>query len=96
MYSWAVTQVPKGIAALLDKCGAGVGDVDWFVPHSANMRIIESVCERTGIPVEKTLTSVAVYGNTSAASIPLAIDLALKDGACGQAIRCCFTASAEG
>ncbi|WP_274649499.1 ketoacyl-ACP synthase III [Paenibacillus humicola] len=80
VYRWAVTQVPKGIAELLDGCGLGVDDIDWFVPHSANMRIVESICEKSGIPLDKALTSMADYGNTSAASIPLAIDIALKAG----------------
>lgn len=80
VYKWAVSQVPKGIAALLEKYQLTVEDIDWFIPHSANMRIIESVCEKTGIPTGRTLSSITEYGNTSAASIPLAIDLALKDG----------------
>ncbi|SEN74498.1 ketoacyl-ACP synthase III [Paenibacillus sp. OV219] len=80
VYKWAVTTVPKGIKMLLENSGYSVDEVDWFVPHSANMRIVESICERTGIPLERTLTSMAQYGNTSAASIPLALDLAIKDG----------------
>lgn len=80
VYKWAVSQVPKGIAALLERYSLSVEDIDWFIPHSANMRIIESVCEKTGLPIERTLSSIEQYGNTSAASIPLAIDLALKDG----------------
>nr|WP_309568657.1 ketoacyl-ACP synthase III [Paenibacillus sp. sptzw28] len=80
VYKWAVTQVPKGVASILEQNGCRAHELDWFVPHSANMRIVESVCEKTGIPVERTLTSMAQYGNTSAASIPLALDLALKDG----------------
>ncbi|MFC4810895.1 ketoacyl-ACP synthase III [Paenibacillus sp. GCM10023250] len=79
VYRWAVTTVPKGIQALMERNGLAPADIDWFVPHSANMRIVESVCERTGIPLERTLTSMREYGNTSAASIPLAIDLALKE-----------------
>ncbi|GGD50016.1 ketoacyl-ACP synthase III [Paenibacillus nasutitermitis] len=80
VYKWAVTQVPKGIAALLARSGMTAENIDWFVPHSANMRIVESVCEKTGIPLHKTLTSMAQYGNTSAASIPLALDAAIRDG----------------
>ncbi|MFB9330220.1 ketoacyl-ACP synthase III [Paenibacillus aurantiacus] len=80
VYKWAVTNVPKGVSALLERYGYSPSDLDWFVPHSANMRIIESVCERTGIPVERTLASLETRGNTSAASIPLALDMALKDG----------------
>ncbi|MFC4099635.1 ketoacyl-ACP synthase III [Paenibacillus xanthanilyticus] len=80
VYKWAVTNVPKGVSALLERYGYSPSDLDWFVPHSANMRIIESVCERTGIPVERTLASLETRGNTSAASIPLALDIAMKDG----------------
>lgn len=80
VYKWAVTNVPKGVSALLERYGYAPSDLDWFVPHSANMRIIESVCERTGIPVERTLASLETRGNTSAASIPLALDMAIKDG----------------
>ncbi|WP_040951655.1 ketoacyl-ACP synthase III [Gorillibacterium massiliense] len=79
VYRWAVTAVPKGIKALMDKAGMSVNEIDWFVPHSANMRIVESICEKTGIPLDRTLTSMREYGNTSAASIPLALDLALKN-----------------
>ncbi|MFD0712406.1 ketoacyl-ACP synthase III [Paenibacillus sp. GCM10027626] len=78
VYKWAVSQLPQGIAALLARCNYSVEDLDWFVPHSANMRIVESVCEKSGISLGKTLTSVADYGNTSAASIPLSLDLALQ------------------
>ncbi|WP_308635505.1 ketoacyl-ACP synthase III [Paenibacillus silvisoli] len=80
VYRWAVTTVPKGIQELLTRSGYTVEEIDWFVPHSANMRIVESICERTGIPLEKSLTSMMQYGNTSAASIPLALDLALQEG----------------
>ncbi|QHW33437.1 ketoacyl-ACP synthase III [Paenibacillus rhizovicinus] len=79
VYAWAVTSVTKGIQTLMEQNSLTFEDISWFVPHSANMRIVESVCERTGIPLERTLTSVREYGNTSAASIPLAIDLALKE-----------------
>ncbi|WP_219838424.1 ketoacyl-ACP synthase III [Paenibacillus sp. R14(2021)] len=79
VYRWAVTTVPKGINALLERNGFTTEDINWFVPHSANMRIVESICERTGISLDQTLTSMQQYGNTSAASIPLSIDLALKE-----------------
>ena len=49
-------------------------DIDWFVPHQANLRIIESVGERLGIDPEKTLVNIQVRGNTSAASIPICMD----------------------
>ncbi|MFC0329309.1 ketoacyl-ACP synthase III [Paenibacillus sepulcri] len=88
VYKWAVTQVPKGITALLENNGRTTEEIDWFVPHSANMRIVESVCERTGIPLEKTLASMELFGNTSAASIPLALDLAIRDGRINKGDLC--------
>ena len=80
VYKWAVTNVSEGVKTLLEASGMRAEELDWFVPHSANMRMIESICERTGIPLERTLHSLTTCGNTSAASIPLAIDAAVKDG----------------
>ncbi|WP_127533317.1 ketoacyl-ACP synthase III [Paenibacillus kobensis] len=84
VYKWAVSTVPDGIERILSKTDYTVADIDWFVPHSANMRIIESICERSGIPVDRTLVSLVQYGNTSSATIPLALDLAVKDGRLSQ------------
>jgi 3-oxoacyl-[acyl-carrier-protein] synthase-3 len=80
VYKFAVTTVPKGVDALLQQSGLTVADIDGFVPHSANTRILESICERTGIPFAKTLYSNEYYGNTSAASIPLALQLGVDAG----------------
>jgi 3-oxoacyl-[acyl-carrier-protein] synthase-3 len=57
-----------------------VQDVDWFVPHQANQRILEAVAQRLGFPPEKLLINVDRYGNTSAATIPTALDEAVRDG----------------
>lgn len=80
VYKWAVQTVPAGVRALLDKAGLSVEAVDWFVPHSANLRMIESICEKSGFPANKLLYSVVRYGNTSAASIPLALWDASAEG----------------
>ncbi|MCH4827117.1 ketoacyl-ACP synthase III [Planococcus halocryophilus] len=80
VYKWAVNTVPKGVKALLDKAGYKTNDVDWFIPHSANLRIIESICSRTGLSLEQTIYSLEYYGNTSAASIPLSLDKGLQEG----------------
>lgn len=80
VYKWAVTTVPKGMNSLMENSGYDLGQVDWFIPHSANLRIIESICERTGVPIEKALTSQEFYGNTSSATIPLALDIGLREG----------------
>jgi 3-oxoacyl-[acyl-carrier-protein] synthase-3 len=80
VYKFAVQTVPRGVRELSDKAGISTSEVDWFIPHSANLRIIESVCEKTGIPLERTLHTIERFGNTSAATIPLALDQGVKDG----------------
>jgi 3-oxoacyl-[acyl-carrier-protein] synthase-3 len=80
VYEWVVTHVSAGISELLVSANMRVGDVDWFIPHSANMRMIESVCERCEISPDRTLTSMQWFGNTSSASIPLAMAPAIADG----------------
>lgn len=57
-----------------------LGDIDWFVPHQANMRIITAAAKRLGMPMERVIATVDEHANTSGASIPLALDLAIRDG----------------
>lgn len=69
--------------AMLEACaraGVSIEVVDWFVPHQANQRILDGVARRLGIPVEKVISTVAAHGNTSAASVPLALEAAVHDG----------------
>lgn len=80
VYKWAVQTVPQGMKALLQKAGLAMEAIDWFVPHSANLRMIESICEKSRFPFEKTLYSMVRYGNTSAASIPLSLSDAAANG----------------
>ena len=67
-------------AAGLARAGLTSDDVDWYVPHQANLRIIEAARRRLGVPPERTLVNVDRYGNTSAASVPLALSEAVDDG----------------
>ena len=69
----AVRAVVESAGLALDKAGKTMADVDLFVPHQANVRIIEAVNQRLGFPMEKTVVNIDRYGNTSAASIPLAL-----------------------
>lgn len=69
--------------AMLEACaraGVSLDAVDWFVPHQANQRILDGVARKLGIDVEKVVSTVAMHGNTSAASVPLALDIAVQDG----------------
>ncbi|GMA58370.1 3-oxoacyl-[acyl-carrier-protein] synthase 3 protein 2 [Alicyclobacillus sacchari] len=80
VFKLAVQTLEAEVPRLLTDAGLSTAELDWFVPHSANLRLIESVCERMGWPMEKTLFSGEWYGNTSSASIPLAIQIAIDDG----------------
>lgn len=79
VYKWAVGNVPKIINETFKKTKYSINDLDWFVPHSANARMIESICNKASINKNKTLMSLEYYGNTSSATIPLSIDLAVRE-----------------
>ena len=76
----AVRVVVDSSAITLERAGIGAAEVDWFIPHQANLRIIEAASKRLGIPSEKTIVNIDRYGNTSAASIPLALTEAAEAG----------------
>lgn len=80
VYKWAVTTVPKGMKNVVENAAISLNEVDWFVPHSANLRMIESICERSDYPMERTLYSLVDYGNTSSATIPLSLDQGVIEG----------------
>jgi 3-oxoacyl-[acyl-carrier-protein] synthase-3 len=69
--------------AMLEACaraGVSIDEVDWFVPHQANQRILDGVARKLGVDAAKVVSTVALHGNTSAASVPLALDVAVSDG----------------
>jgi 3-oxoacyl-[acyl-carrier-protein] synthase III len=76
----AVRAVADSARMTLDRAGVTPADVAWFVPHQANIRIIDSAASRLGIPKERTIVNIDRYGNTSAASIPIALAEAAEDG----------------
>lgn len=80
VYRWVLENIPFAIDRILDRAAMSLDQVDWFIPHSANMRMIEALCKRIGYPLERTLTSMVEYGNTSAVSIPLALIPAVREG----------------
>jgi 3-oxoacyl-[acyl-carrier-protein] synthase-3 len=80
VFKFAVKIMADASIQALEKCGIAPEDVDLFIPHQANTRIIESAARRLGIPEEKVFVNVHKYGNTSAASIPIAIDEAVREG----------------
>jgi len=80
VFKWAIQTITNKSGELLSKNSLKLEDLDWIILHSANMRIIEAVAHELNYPMEKMLTSIEFYGNTSSASIPLAWDIAMKAG----------------
>ena len=80
VFRHAVTNLAEIVHESLEANGLTTDDIDWFVPHQANKRILDSTAKKLGLPADKIVVTVERHANTSAASIPLALDEALKDG----------------
>lgn len=80
VYKYVMKTIPAALIQLLESAELTLDDIDWFVPHSANMRMIQTVCNELDFPLEQTLTSLEYYGNTSSASIPLSLWIAQNEG----------------
>ena len=80
VFKHAVGMISDVINAAFEATGTGADDIDWFVPHQANQRIIDASAKKLGIAHAKVVSTVDRHGNTSAASIPLALDVAVADG----------------
>ncbi len=80
VFKVAVKTLGSVAAETLEMAGLSKEDVDWFIPHQANIRIIQAAAKRLNFPMEKVVVTVQDHGNTSAASIPLAMDVAIRDG----------------
>jgi 3-oxoacyl-[acyl-carrier-protein] synthase III len=90
VYKFATREVPEVLMECLEAADMTVDQVDWLLLHQANIRIMETVAKRLGIPMEKVISNLNDYGNTSAASIPLALDEAVRSGKVkpGDVIAC--------
>ncbi|MES2740801.1 MAG: beta-ketoacyl-ACP synthase III [Pseudomonadota bacterium] len=80
VFKLAVSVLEKVAHEALEAAGMQAGQIDWLIPHQANIRIMNSTAKKLGLPLEKMVVTVDQHGNTSAASIPLALDLAMRDG----------------
>jgi 3-oxoacyl-[acyl-carrier-protein] synthase-3 len=80
VFKLAVNVLDKVARETLDKAGMTAEQIDWLIPHQANIRIMQGTCKKLGLPLEKMVVTVDRHGNTSAASIPLALDEAVRDG----------------
>ncbi len=91
IFKVAVRNLTSASRDALDEAGLTANDIDWVVPHQANLRILSQVADRLEIPLEKFVLNIDRYGNTSSASIPIALDEALRDGRIqpGQRVLMC-------
>lgn len=80
VFRHAIANISSAVQAVLADTGHDINDIDWFVPHQANQRILNGVAKKLGLDENKVISTVALHGNTSAASIPLALHTAIQDG----------------
>jgi len=80
VFKVAVTTLGNIASATLEKAGIAKEELDWLIPHQANIRIIQATARRLKMPMEKVIVTVQDHGNTSAASVPMALDVARRDG----------------
>ena len=80
VYKFATNALPKSFELAAQKVGISSEDIDWFVPHQANVRIIETAAKKLGVPMDKFIVTLDHYGNTSSVSIPLALYEAIENG----------------
>jgi 3-oxoacyl-[acyl-carrier-protein] synthase III len=80
VFRHAVANLSSVLGEVLEQSGYEARDIDWVVPHQANLRILDATARKLGLPIEKVVVTVGQHANTSAASVPLAYDVARKDG----------------
>jgi len=80
VFKVAVRTLGRLVTETLDKAGISKEELDWLVPHQANIRIIQAMAKRLDMPMEKVIVTVQDHGNTSAASVPMALDVGIRDG----------------
>lgn len=76
----AVNTLGRIVDETLEKNGLDKSDIDWLIPHQANTRIIRATAKKLQMSMDRVVVTVAEHGNTSAASVPLALDVAVRDG----------------
>jgi 3-oxoacyl-[acyl-carrier-protein] synthase-3 len=80
VFKLAVGVLEDVARSVLTKAGRSAADIDWLIPHQANVRIMQSTAKRLGLSMDKVVVTLAEHGNTSAASVPLALDVACRSG----------------
>ncbi|MBK1691911.1 beta-ketoacyl-ACP synthase 3 [Ectothiorhodospira mobilis] len=80
VFKWAVNTLGQIVQQTLEQAGVDQSQLDWLIPHQANIRIIQGIARKVKLPMERVVVTVEEHGNTSAASVPLALDAAVRDG----------------
>jgi 3-oxoacyl-[acyl-carrier-protein] synthase-3 len=80
VFKLAVGVLESTARTVLEKAGRSEADIDWLIPHQANIRIMQGTARKLKLPMDKVIVTVDQHGNTSAASIPLALDVAVRSG----------------
>lgn len=80
VFKFSVREISRISKKLLEKTNTKLEDVDWFIPHQANLRIIQAGIEKLGIPMEKVVVTIDKLGNSSAATVPVSLDMLRKEG----------------
>ncbi|HET9581306.1 MAG TPA: beta-ketoacyl-ACP synthase III [Gemmatimonadota bacterium] len=96
VFKRAVLAMEESSRAVLSRTGMGIADVDLVIPHQANIRIIESLAKRLAVPSDRVFINIDRYGNTSSASIPIALDEAIRQGRVGRGETILMTAFGGG
>lgn len=96
VYRFATQAMPKAAAAAAEKIGFDLQELDKIVPHQANIRIIETAMKNMKLPMEKAIVNIAEHGNTSSASIPIALDEAVRSGEIKRGDKICLVGFGAG
>lgn len=80
VFKVAVKTLANVATQALESAGIGLSELDWLIPHQANIRIIQATAKRLGMPMDKIVLTIQDHGNTSAASVPMALDVSVRDG----------------
>lgn len=96
VYKFATKALPTASSKAAEKIGFDIKDADWFIPHQANIRIIETAAKNFGVSMDKFIINLDKYGNTSSASMPIAFDEAVRDGRIKKGQKLCFVGFGAG
>lgn len=96
VYKFAVNALPRSARKAAEKAGISIDEIDWFIPHQANIRIIQTAAERLGVSMDKFIVNIAEYSNTSSATVTLALNEGVADGRIQRGQKICLVGFGAG